>query len=174
MCAPALRKAPHDQLMILLKTLDKIRLLNNDSTVSEYCLLRLLIVEISDIVFPPKNIHTGNLRLKDLKGAVSLLVAAVSSSSQSDVAIIKRAYIKGMSLIFQDASLPMPVVTNFASSLDPVWADLENLCYSDKKLLIDTLTALIYSDGEMKSDEAELVRTLGFIMHIPLPSVVTL
>lgn len=167
---PVLRLRPRPDLE---KFLDAVRaVVNADGEVSlfEYCLGRLLQVQVRDSLDPGRNPRFGRRKLTDVRNEVSTLLSVVAQcGNPDDPAQAKRAYLAGIQHVLPRASLPYVPREAGAQALDAVWAPLEMLDPLARQALVEGIVATIAHDNRITVAEAELMRTICASFDCPLP-----
>jgi hypothetical protein len=166
---PVLRLRPRPELDTFLDTVHAV--INADGEVSlfEYCLGRLLQVQVRESLDPAKHAQFGRRKLNDVRSEVATLLCVVAQAGNADPADAQRAYLAGIQRVLPRDHLPYLPRANGVLALDEAWAPLDALDPLARQALIEGLTATISHDGRITVAESELLRTICGVLHCPLP-----
>ncbi len=167
---PVLRLRPRPQLDAFIETAFAVSNADGEVSLFEYCLGRLLQVQVRESLDPARHARFGRRRLADARSEVATLFCVVAQAGHADEDAARRAYLAGMQRVFPRDHLPY-LPRAGVQVLDAVWEPLDALDPLAKQLLIEGLTAAIAHDGRVSVAEAELLRTLCAALHCPLPPV---
>jgi Zn-dependent protease with chaperone function len=166
---PVLRLRPRPDLDTFLDTVHAV--INADGEVSlfEYCLGRLLQVQVRESLDPAKHAQFGRRKLNDVRSEVATLLCVVAQAGNADPGDAQRAYLAGIQRVLPRDHLPYLPRSNGVLALDEVWAPLDALDPLARQALVEGLTATISHDGRITVAESELLRTICGVLHCPLP-----
>jgi hypothetical protein len=144
---------------------------NADGQVSlfEYCLGRLLTVQVRESLDPGRYSHFGPRKPAAVRNELALLLAVVAQAGHDDADGARRAYLAGMLRVLPNEHLPYAPPESGVLALDEVWGPLDRLDPLAKQVLVEAVTAAISNDGRISVAEAELLRTICGVLHCPLP-----
>ena len=167
---PSLKLLPQPRLQTLLETLNAIVNVDADVELDEYCLIRLLRMQLMEAVRPNRTPVDGVKKLIACRDSVALVCAVVAARGSEDDGAAHRAWVMAMNQIFPDTplqwqSLPLDWQAAFDSALD----DLDGLMPVGKEMLILGLISAIRADGVVTAVEAELLRVICASLHCPVP-----
>ncbi|MGH8156519.1 MAG: M48 family metallopeptidase [Rhodanobacter sp.] len=167
---PALKQLPEGRQQTLSSTLDALVRLDGRVDLDEYCLTRLLRVQLFEAQQPRRAPLDGLKKLPACRDSAALVCAVVAAYGSADEASARRAWLLAMQQIFPGATMswqPPPAAwqTPFERALD----DLDGLLPAAKDLLIQGLASTIHADGVVSVEEAELLRVICASLHCPLP-----
>ncbi|GAB2556078.1 M48 family metallopeptidase [Rhodanobacter koreensis] len=167
---PALKRLSEGRRQTLSSTLDALVRLDGRVDLDEYCLTRLLRVQLFEAQQPRRTPLDGLKKLPACRDSAALVCAVVAAYGSVDEASARRAWLLAMQQIFPGATMPWqapPAVwqTPFEHALD----DLDGLMPAAKDLLIQGLACAIHADGVVSVEEAELLRVICASLHCPLP-----
>ncbi|HEY9512132.1 MAG TPA: M48 family metallopeptidase [Rhodanobacter sp.] len=168
---PALKQLPEGRVQTLLGTLDALVRVDGRVDLDEYCLTRLLRVQLLEARRPRSAPVDGLRKLTACRASVGLVCAVLASKGNLDAASARRAWLLAMQQVFPGETLDWPVLpaswqTPFEHALD----ELDGLLPAAKELLIQGLVAAVHADGVVNIQEAELLRVICASVHCPLPA----
>ena len=166
---PALRRRPRPELQIFLIALNELIQADGRVQLEEYCLAKLVGVQVIDSLDPSKAKTSGSNKLADCKREVTDVIAIIARYGNDDAGEAERAYLLGMHEVLPDAIDVYAPPDDFAVALDKALPKLDLLAPVGKELLIKGLTRAIGADGKVAISEAELLRTICAGLHCPLP-----
>jgi len=166
---PGLRRRPRPQLQAFLVTLNELIQADGRVQLEEYCLAKLVAVQVVDALDPSKTKPSGSLKLPACARELTDLFAIVAGYGNDNPADAQRAYLLGMHEVLPDAIPEYAECSDFAPALDRALPRLDQLLPAGKELLVGGLTSAIGADGKVSVTEAELLRTICAALHCPLP-----
>ena len=166
---PVLRLRPRPELDTFLDTVHAV--INTDGRVSlfEYCLGRLLQVQVRESLDPSRHARFGRNKPGNVRQEFATLLAVVAQSGHDDPASAQRAYLAGLQRVLPRDHMPYAPPANGVLALDEVWEPLDALDPLAKQVMVEAITAAISHDGRVSVAEAELLRTICGVLHCPLP-----
>ena len=167
---PALKQLPEGRQQTLLSTLDAVVNADGRVDLNEYCLARLLRLQMLEAQQPRRTPVDGSKKLPACRGSVIMVCAMVAMSDGTDEASARRAWLVAMQNVFPGEAInwvPPPAAwqTPFERALD----DLDGLLPVAKELLIQSLLLAIRADGQVSVEEAELLRVICASLHCAVP-----
>ncbi|MCW0203289.1 MAG: M48 family metallopeptidase [Rhodanobacter thiooxydans] len=167
---PALKQLPDGRQQTLLRALDDLVKVDGRVDISEYCLARLLRIQLSEARAPRRAPVDGVKKLPAARDSVILVCTVVAAAGCSDQAGARRAWLFAMQQAFPGEAIewtPPPAAWQapFERALD----DLDGLSPMAKELVIQALLRAIHADGQVSVEEAELLRVICAGLHCPLP-----
>ncbi|HTI95613.1 MAG TPA: M48 family metallopeptidase [Rudaea sp.] len=166
---PALRRQPRPQLQTFLIALNELIQADGEVRLEEYCLAKLVTVQVMDALDPSKARPTGSTKLVRCASEVADALAIVAAYGADNDADAERAYLVGMHEVLPDDIAPYMQRSEWTVALDCALPILDALTPAGKELLVRGLTAAISADGKVSVTEAELLRTICAALHCPLP-----
>ncbi|TPG11215.1 peptidase M48 [Rhodanobacter glycinis] len=168
---PALKQLSEGRQQTLLGTLDALVRADGKVDLNEYCLARLLRMQLQEARQPRRTPIDGLKKLPTCRDSVILVCAIVAAGGCSDQASARRAWLLAMQHAFPGEAIewsPPPAAWQapFERALD----DLDGLMPVAKELLIQSLLAAIRADGQVSVEEAELLRVICASLHCPVPA----
>jgi Zn-dependent protease with chaperone function len=166
---PALRHQPRPQLQTFLIGLNELIQADGEVRLEEYCLAKLVGVQVMDALDPSRARPTGSTKLSSCTSEVADALAIVAEYGADNEADAERAYLVGMNEALPDDIAPYAQRAEWMVALDRALPILDALAPAGKELLVRGLTAAIGADGKVSVTEAELLRTICAALHCPLP-----
>lgn len=166
---PVLRLRPRPELSAFMDTVHAV--VNADGQVSlfEYCLGRLLEVQVRESLDPSQYARFGRRKTGSVKQEFAALLAAVAQAGHDNASAAQRAYLAGMQRVLPRDHMPYAPPANGVLALDAVWEPLDALDPLAKQVMVEAITAAVSHDGRVVVAEAELLRTICGALHCPLP-----
>ena len=167
---PALKQITEGRLQTLLDALDGLVRADGRVDLSEYCLARLLRIQLLESQQPRRTPLEGLKKLTACRSSVMLTCAVVASSGSTDEPGARRAWLLAMQQAFPGEALTWgaPPAT-WQDALDYALNELDGLTPPAKELLIQSLVCAIQADGVVSVAESELLRVICASLHCPLP-----
>ncbi len=168
---PALKQLPDGRQQTLLDTLDALVKVDGRVDLNEYCLARLLRLQLQEARQPRRAPIDGLKKLPTCRDSVILVCTIVAAAGCSDEASARRAWLLAMQNAFPGEAIewsPPPAAWQapFERALD----DLDGLMPVAKELVIQSLARAIHADGVVSVEEAELLRVICASLHCPVPA----
>ena len=168
---PVLRMRPRPQLETFLDTVHAAVHADGDVSLFEYCLGRLLAVQVRESLDPARYARVGRRKPGHVRNEFAILLSVVAQAGHNDEASAKRAYLAGLQRVLPRDHLPYAPPAGGVQALDAVWEPLDALDPLAKQAMVEAITAAIAHDGRVSVAESELLRTLCGVLHCPLPPV---
>ena len=166
---PVLRMRPRPELDTFMDTVFALVHADNQVSLFEYCLGRLLQVQVRESLDPGRYAGFGRRRLGDVRSEVATLLCVVAQSGHDGADAARHAYLAGMQRVLPSEHLPYKPRAEGVGALDTVWPALDALDPLARQAVVEGLTAAISHDGRITVAEAELLRTICGVLHCPLP-----
>ncbi len=168
---PALKQLPEERQQTLLDTLDALVTVDGRVDLNEYCLARLLRLQLQEARQPRRAPIDGLKKLPACRDSVILVCTIVAAAGCSDEASARRAWLMAMQYAFPGETIawvapPRAWQAPFESALN----DLDGLMPVAKELVIQSLARAIHADGVVSVEEAELLRVICASLHCPVPA----
>ena len=169
---PALKQLADGRQQTLLRALDDLVKVDGRVDLNEYCLARLLRVQLQEARQPRRAPVDGLKKLPACRDSLILVCTVVASAGCSDEASARRAWLLAMQQAFPGEAVewsapPAAWQAPFERALD----DLDGLTPVAKELVIQSLLRAIDADGQVSVEEAELLRVICASLHCPVPPV---
>jgi hypothetical protein len=167
---PALKQLPKGRRQTLLSTLDALVRLDGRVDLDEYCLTRLLRVQLLEAQQPRRAPLDGLKKLPACRDSAALVCAVVAMYGGTDEASARYAWLLAMQQMFPGAALTWqaPAVA-WQAPFERALEDLDGLMPPAKDLLIEGLASAVRADGVVSTEEAALLRVICASLHCPLP-----
>lgn len=169
---PTLRSLPRPQLTAFMRCIDAVTHADGRISLFEYCLSRLLLVQVQAALDPSRHLHFGRRKASGVQREFAILLSVVArAGNPGDEAGARRAYLAGLQRILPQDHLPYAPPANGVLALDEVWAPLDSMDPLAKQLLVEAVTATVSHNQRVNIAEAELLRTICATLHCPLPAM---
>jgi len=172
MAFPALRRRPRPALQSFLVALNHVIQADGKLELEEYCLGKLIAVQVVDALDPSRASPTGSAKLPSCAAELSDIFAIVAQNGSNDLGDAQRAYLLGMHEVMPDAIPVYAPPPEWAQAMDRALQKLDQLAPAGKELVVRGLAQSIGADGVVTVTEAELLRTICAALHCPLPPIV--
>jgi Zn-dependent protease with chaperone function len=169
MAFPALKRRPRPELDKLVTTLDKLIHADGRVDLDEYCLAKLVRVQVLAALDPSANFRPGTSRLGDNRDALRDLCALVAHFGNDDADAARLAFQAAMQEALPGAGVLYAVPDDWQAGLDHALDALSRLGQEGKQLVVRALTRAIADDGVVNVAEAELLRVVCAALGCPLP-----
>ena len=166
---PALRRRPRPQLQTFLIALNQLMQADGRIELEEYCLGKLITVQVMDALDPSKTRPSGSAKLPACAADLADVFALVARHGTHDDAEAQRAYLLGMHEVLPDTIPAYAPPQEWVLALDRALMKLNQLTPAGKELVVRGLAQAIGADGVITVAEAELLRTICAALHCPLP-----
>ena len=166
---PVLRLRPRPQLESFMDAVFAVSNADGQVSLFEYCLGRLLQVQVRESLDPARHARFGRKKLSQVHAEIATLLQVVAQQGHGDAESAKRAYLAGVQRVLPREHLAYAPSPNGVLALDDVWEPLDALDPLAKQVLVEGITAAISHDGRVAVAEAELLRTICGVLHCPLP-----
>ena len=167
---PAMRLRPRPELATYLDTVHAIVHADGRVSLFEYCLGRLLEVQLREALDPGRYARFGRRKPGNVRREFATLLAVVAQAGHpGDPDGARRAYLAGMQRVLPRDHLPYAPPAEGVLALDEVWSPLDALDPLAKQVAVEAITDAVSHDGRVSVAEAELLRTICGVLHCPLP-----
>ncbi|PJJ96418.1 peptidase M48 Ste24p [Lysobacteraceae bacterium NML91-0213] len=167
---PVLRLRPRPELAVFLDVVEAMVHADRRISLFEYCLGRLLQVQVTESLDPGRHARFGRQRAVNVRQEFATLLAVVAQAGHpGDTDGARRAYLAGLQRVLPRDHLPYAPPEDPVQALDGVWDPLDRLEPVAKQMLVEAITDAILHDGRIAVPEAELLRTVCAVLHCPLP-----
>ncbi len=168
---PALRRHPRPKLQIFVIVLKQLIKADGRVSLDEYCLARLVGVQVIDALNPATSRVMGRIKLGAVEAELCDLFAVVAQYGHDDDESARRAYVLGLNEVLPSGKPVYAPPQDWALALDRALPKLDLLTPAGKELVVRGLTHAISADGIVSVNEAELLRTVCAALHCPLPPI---
>jgi hypothetical protein len=166
---PALKRRPREDLARLDRTIEAMIHADGQVEIFEYALASMLRVQIADALDPPRVRPTGRLELTDLGGEARALILALARLGRTDEPAARAAEAAGLAVAgLPTAGVPR-LIEDWREVFDRVLTPLNALRPRAKGALIAALAATVTHDHRVTVPEAESLRAICAVLHVPLP-----
>src|SRR5690606_25343197 len=169
---PVLRQRPRPELDAFLDTIEAVVHADGAVSVFEYCLSRLLQVQVREALDPSRHARFGRNKAPGVRREFAALLAVMAQAGHPhDPLAAKRAYLAGLQRVLPRDHLAYVPPARGVQELDDVWEPLDALAPPAKQVLVEALVDAVSHDGQVSVAEAELLRTVCGVLHCPLPAL---
>lgn len=170
MAFPVLRRRPRPEISAFLDTVHAVVHADDQVSLFEYCLGRLLEVQLRETLDPGRHARFGRRKPAGVKHEFATLLAVVAhAGNPGDPAAAQRAYLAGMQRVLPRDHVPYAPPAGGVQALDAVWEPLDALDPLAKQVMVEAITDAISHNGRVTVAESELLRTICGVLHCPLP-----
>jgi Zn-dependent protease with chaperone function len=166
---PALRRRPRAELHRVVDCIEALIHADGQVGLFEFCLGRLFNRLVIEALDPSRHRPAGRLKLHALRNEVTALFGVLAQHGHADAASAQRAFAAGLRVLYQGEAQRYAPPADWVAALDATLPRLDQLDLTGKELLIEGLVAACSHDGRISLAEAELVRTVCGLLHLPLP-----
>lgn len=167
---PALKRRPRPELERFVATLDALIRADGRVELDEYCLAKLVQVQVIAALDPAANFKAGNVRLTDAQDSLRDLCALVAHFGHDDEDAARRAFLLAMQEALPGATLLYAIPKDWQTVMDTALTQLARLIPEGKELTVRALTRAIAQDGVVNVAESELLRVVCAVLACPLPA----
>jgi tellurite resistance protein len=169
---PALRRWSSRAINVLINALNQMAHADGQVDLDEYCLVKLVTVQLSEALNPRNIPLPGTGKLAAARGSFSLVCAVMAQFGNDDPLAARKAWQAGMNeALAGDTSAYAPPPDDWQGALDAALAELDRLAPMSKELVVRGLTSVVMADGTLRRVEAELLRVICATLHCPLPAL---
>jgi hypothetical protein len=168
---PVLRRRPPAELNRFVDAMYALLHADGRLDLFEYCLGRLLRLQVQESLDPASVRITGKRKLADaaVSAAAVELLAVIAQAGHDDAVSAQHAYLAGLARVYPRLNAPYAPPRVATEALDRAWPPLDALDPVGKELLVEGIVAAIGSDTQVSVAEAELLRVVCASLHCPLP-----
>ena len=164
---PALRRLSAGQRDAFLATLTRIVQADGIETLAEFCLSRLVRLQLTPPVKPAAELHA----MRPLLGDLSVLLSALAHAGAVDPAAAKRAFSAATAkLVLPNETLDLwPAARCDSTHLDAALTGLSAGSPGIKRRVVTACANAVAADGQITVREAEMLRVVALYLGCPLP-----
>ena len=166
---PVLRRKPRPELQRFLIALNGLIQADGRVALPEYCLVKLIGVQVMDALDPSAARVSGSRKLTQCAQELSDLFGVIARHGHDDATLATRAFGFGMQEVLPGSMRPYAPPPAWGSALDKALPVLDQLQPAGKELVVRGLVRAISEDGQVTVAEAELLRVVCAALHCPLP-----
>ena len=173
MAFPALKRRPRAELETFTRTLGGLIRADDRVDLDEYCLAKLVQVQVIAALDPSANFKAGSVRLAEAPEALRDLCALVAHFGNDDMDAARRAFLLAMQEALPNATPLFAIPDDWQGALDAALEKLSRLNPEGKQLTVRALTRAIAEDGKVSVAESELLRVVCATLGCPLPPLLS-
>ena len=166
---PALRRRPRPELEKLLDTLCALVQVDHSVDLHEYCLVRLLDLQLRELLDPSAGFTPGRKRLRQCRDHFASLLALVAAHGHGDAQAARRAWSRALAHALPNARLSFALPEDWQAAMDKSLHELDALRAADKQLVVEAMAVVVSEDDVVTVAEAELLRVICASLHCPVP-----
>jgi len=170
---PALRRRPRAQLATFTATLKELIDADERTGLEEYCLAKLIQLQVIDALAPAAAQTIGRVKLPEVASEIAALFSVIATYGHDDESAAARAFLSGLIEVLPNAPMVYAPPDDWAQALDRALPKLDLLAPAGKVALVRGLVRAISEDGNVSVTESELLRTVCAALHCPLPPLLT-
>src|SRR5579883_2213385 len=170
---PALKRRPRTELENFTKTLDALIRADNQVDLDEYCLAKLVQVQVIAALDPSANFKVGSVRLSDAQEALRDLCALIAHFGNDDMDAARRAFLLAMQEALPGSTPLFAIPEDWQTALDDALQKLARLNPEGKELAVRALVRAIAEDGQVNVAESEVLRVVCAVLGCPLPPILS-
>ena len=171
MAFPSLRRHPRPKLQVFVIVLKQLIKADGRVSLQEYCLARLVGVQVIDALNPAATRVMGRIKLAEASAELRDLFSVIAKYGHDNADAARRAYVLGLNEVLPNAKPSYAPPEDWTTALDRALPKLDLLTLAGKEMVVRGLTHAISADGVVSVNEAELLRTVCAALHCPLPPV---
>ena len=168
---PELKRRPPDQVSKILATVNSLNEADGKTDVFEYLMAKIITQHLWESVNPQQVRLSGKRALGQVLDKALDVIAVLASHGNDATVDIESAYQAGSKLLNSAATASMPVIKDWAETLDDALPALDQLKPVDKEKLVKSLIATVMADKKIAVAEMELLRVVCSVIHVPLPMI---
>jgi hypothetical protein len=170
---PALKRRPRPELERFVSALDTLIRADDKVELDEYCLAKLVHVQVIAALDPAAHFQAGSVRLHDAQDALRDLCALMAHFGAGDAEAARRAFLLGMQEALPGSTPLYAIPDDWQGALDKALEQLARLAPEGKQLVVRALTTAIAADGVVNVAESELLRVTCAALGCPLPPLLS-
>lgn len=170
MAFPALRRRPDAELEALLALVERLIHADGRVDVFEYALARMLATHVDDARNPSRAATGGTRKLADARAQLlDMLGILAHHGHTADPDAAMAAVNAGLAVLDMMTVSRIPPEEGWPERMDAALERLDTLDLAGKQQLLRAMVATITHGGETVTAEAELLRAVCAVLHMPLP-----
>jgi hypothetical protein len=167
---PVLKQLPEGRLQTFLSTLETVTRTNSQVGLEDYCLARLMRLQLSEALHPRSAPVDGQKKLPACIASASFVIAIVAAHGSSDDAAARRAWLLAMTDAFPgNAQVWQAPPLDWQQALDRALGELDGLMPAAKEIFIQSLVRAIRADDKITPEEMALLRVICASLHCVMP-----
>ena len=170
---PALKRRPRPELQQFVATLDALIKADGRVELDEYCLAKLVQVQVVASLDPAANFKPGGVRLNDAQDALRDLCALVAHFGNDDEDAARRAFLSGMQEALPGSAPLYAIPEDWQAALDAALERLACVKPEGRQLCVRAMVRAIAADGVVNVAESELLRVVCATLECPLPPLLS-
>src|SRR5690606_22491520 len=164
---PVVRRRPRPQLETFLDAVNAVVLADDEVSLFEYCLSRLLTVQLRESLDPSRYVAFGRRKPAELRKEISTLLAVVAEAGHADSTGAQHPYLVGMQRILPDEHIPFRSPGSAPFALEDVWMPLDSLGPLANHMPVSAVTAAVCHDCLIIVSAATQLRSHCYVSPRP-------
>lgn len=166
---PVLKQLPEGRLQTFLGTLETITRTNSQVGLEDYCLARLMRLQLSEALRPRSAPVDGQKKLPACIASASFVIAMVAAHGSDDAAA-RRAWLLAMADAFPgNGQAWQAPPMDWQQPLNRALDELDGLMPAAKEIFIRSLVRAIRADDMITPEEMALLRVICASLHCVMP-----
>ncbi len=170
---PSLKRRPVSDVEKILDTVEKMAAVDGNIDSFEYLLSRLVKQYLFEYHVPNKTKLHGRRKLESCIDELALVVSIVASHGQHSnspqgLQLAQRAFRTGMSAVGIEHK-NLIFTEDWQNGLDKALEKLDDLSAPEKAKVVLALGKAVLDDGQVITEEQEIMRVICSLIHVPLP-----
>ena len=167
---PVLKQLPEGRLQTFLGTLETITRTNSQVGLEDYCLARLMRLQLSEALRPRSAPVDGQKKLPACIASASFVIAMIAAHGSSDDAAARRAWLLAMADAFPgNGQAWQAPPMDWQQPLNRALDELDGLMPAAKEIFIQSLVRAIRADDKITAEEMALLRVICASLHCVMP-----
>jgi Zn-dependent protease with chaperone function len=166
---PSLRRHPRPELERFVQVLTTLIHADGRIHLTEYCLAKLVSLQVTEALDPSRVRASGNLKPAQLRDEIAALLAVLAQHGAVDANDAQRAYLAGVAVALPAGAPPYAPAEDWPTALDGALAAVNRLSPAGKQLFVEGMVRTMTHDEQVTVPEAELLRIVCAALHCPLP-----
>lgn len=170
---PTLKRRPIADIEKILATINSLVMVDNKVDSFEYLLSRMVKQYLLESKNPSQIKMHGKKKLANCIQELSIVASTLASHGQqtgnaADLQNAQKAYRAGMeSIDIKHTNLSF--TEDWQKHLDNALRVLDQLIPKDKNRVVMALASIVLDDGQLVTEEHEMLRAICSLLHVPLP-----
>lgn len=170
---PAIRRLPQAELNAFKFLLEQLIHADSKIGVFEYCLARLINMQVREVLHPKQSVAIGKRKLAHCQSSVAIILSVLANFGHRQEINAQRAFAAGMNMLYQHSGPKYAVPEDWVMVLDKTLPELDQLDATGKQLLIEAMVQVIANDNRITVDESTLLHAMCAALHCPLPPLLS-
>ncbi len=166
---PQLHRLARPLLTKMVGTLDALIGADGRIALFEYCLARMLRVQVTDALDPSHARVIGSSKLASVRDHAIRVLAILAQQGSDSPESAQRAFQAGLRELWPQEAFAYAPPPEWVAGLDESLTRINRLDAIGKQMLVAALVRTVSEDGKLSVEEGELLRAVCASLHCPLP-----